>query len=125
MPEIEKGEYDEMNNHLPKLYTVKDYSTQLFYCIITNNVSGLRILLNKLEELDIGLPVVSSQIRTVGLGDTLLTYAVRYGKLDIVRFLLSVGVDSNVANYNNDTPISIAMKNSRYDIARAIMTMQR
>ncbi|KYW97086.1 ankyrin repeat domain-containing protein [Ehrlichia ruminantium] len=125
MPEIEKGEYDEMNNHLPKLYTVKDYSTQLFYCIITNNVSGLRILLNKLEELDIGLPVVSSQIRTVGVGDTLLTYAVRYGKLDIVRFLLSVGVDSNVTNYNNDTPISIAMKNSRYDIARAIMTMQR
>ncbi|GAT76473.1 hypothetical protein EHRUM1_06570 [Ehrlichia ruminantium] len=125
MPEIEKGEYDEMNNHLPKLYTVKDYSTQLFYCIITNNVSGLRILLNKLEELDIGLPIVSSQIRTVGVGDTLLTYAVRYGKLDIVRFLLSVGVDSNVTNYNNDTPISIAMKNSRYDIARAIMTMQR
>ncbi|CAI28096.1 Hypothetical protein ERGA_CDS_06440 [Ehrlichia ruminantium str. Gardel] len=125
MPEIEKGEYDEMNNHLPKLYTVKDYSTQLFYCIITNNVSGLRVLINKLEELDIGLPVVSSQIRTVGLGDTLLTYAVRYGNLDIVRFLLSVGVDSNVANYNNDTPISIAMKNSRYDIARAIMTMQR
>ncbi|GAT75516.1 ankyrin repeat-containing protein [Ehrlichia ruminantium] len=125
MPEIEKGEYDEMNNHLPKLYTVKDYGTQLFYCIITNNVSGLRILINKLEELDIGLPVISSQIRTVGLGDTLLTYAVRYGKLDIVRFLLSVGVDSNVTNYNNDTPISIAMKNSRYDIARAIMTMQR
>ena len=30
IPGIEKSEYDDMNNHLPKLYTVKDYSIQLF-----------------------------------------------------------------------------------------------
>ncbi|QGR02682.1 ankyrin repeat domain-containing protein [Ehrlichia ruminantium] len=124
MPEIEKSKYDNLNDHLPRLYTIKDYSTQLFYCIINNDVSGLRALINKLEELDVSLSAMSSQVRTVGFGDTLLTYAVKHGKLDIVRFLLSTGIDSNVANYNNDTPISIAVKNGRDDIARAIITMQ-
>ena len=84
----------------------------------------MRALINKLEELGVSLSAISSQIRVVGSGDTLLIYAVRCGKLDIVRFLLSAGIDSNIPNYNNDTPISIAVKNSWNDIARAIITMQ-
>ena len=122
--EIEKTEYDEMNNHLPKVHTVEDYYKQIFYCVINNDVSGLRSLINKLEELDINLSTILYRVRTATSGDNLLAYAVRHGKLDVVRFLLSISATSNIPNYKNETPLNIAVKNGQVDIVRTILTMQ-
>ena len=122
--EIEKSEYDEMNNHLPKMYTVEDYYPQIFYCVISDDVSGLRSLINKLEELDVSLSTVLYKVRTSASGDNLLAYAVRHGKLNIVRFLLSIGAASNIPNYNSETPLNIAIKNGQSDIVNTILTMQ-
>ena len=122
--EIESGQYDEMNSHLPIVYDLRAYYTQIFYCIMNDDISGLRALINKLEELDVSLSTILYRVRTVILGDNILAYAVRNGKLDIVRFLLSIGANSNITNYRNETPLNIAVKNGQVDIIRAILTMQ-
>lgn len=122
--EIERSKYDEMNEHLPKIYTVEDYYIQIFYCIMQSDVSGLRSLINKLQELGVSLSTILYEVRTLDVGDNLLTYAVKQKKLDIVRFLLSIGANSNVANYNNETPLSISIENGSMDIAHAILVAQ-
>ncbi|AHC39397.1 aankyrin [Ehrlichia muris AS145] len=121
---MEKSQYNEMNHHLPKIYSVEDYYIQIFYCITQNDLSGLRSLINKLQELGVSLSTILYEVRTSDVGDNLLTYAVRQRKLDIVRFLLSIGADSNFTNYNNETPLSISVRNGSIDITHAIIIAQ-
>ncbi|MGN7618588.1 MAG: ankyrin repeat domain-containing protein [Ehrlichia sp.] len=97
---------------------------RFFYCVMNSDIPGLRSLINRLEESGISLSSILYRARTATLGDNILSYAVRYGKLDIVRFLLSVGANSNITNYKNETPLSIAKKNGRVDILNAILTVQ-
>ncbi|CEI85214.1 ankyrin repeat domain-containing protein [Ehrlichia minasensis] len=122
--QIEKGEYDQMNEHLPKIYSVTDYYVQVFYCIIQNDVSGLRSLINKLQELGVSLTTILNEVRTLDVGDNLLTYAVKQKKIDIVRFLLSIGATPNFDNYDGQTPLSIAIRNRSIDIAHAILAVK-
>ncbi|RZB12394.1 ankyrin repeat domain-containing protein [Ehrlichia minasensis] len=124
MWQIEKGEYDQMNEHLPKIYSVTDYYVQVFYCIIQNDVSGLRSLINKLQELGVSLTTILNEVRTLDVGDNLLTYAVKQKKIDIVRFLLSIGATPNFDNYDGQTPLSIAIRNRSIDIAHAILAVK-
>ncbi|MCZ6902498.1 MAG: ankyrin repeat domain-containing protein [Rickettsia endosymbiont of Ixodes persulcatus] len=81
-------------------------------------------MINKLQELGVSLSTILYKVRTSDVGDNLLTYAVRQRKLDIVRFLLSIGADSNFTNYNNETPLSISVRNGSIDIAHAIIIAQ-
>ena len=119
--QVEKEKYDQMNEHLPKIYSVTDYYVQIFYCIIQNDISGLRSLINKLQELDVSLTTILNKVRTLDVGDNLLTYAVKQKKIDVVRFLLSIGATPNFANYDGQTPLSIAIRNRSIDIAHAIL----
>ncbi|WP_245800646.1 ankyrin repeat domain-containing protein [Wolbachia endosymbiont of Wuchereria bancrofti] len=118
---IYKRQYDNLNEHLPTTIFIDDYSKQLFYCIKKNNLVCLRGIINKLEEF-------GSTVREIlefrnKLGDTPLIYAVKQGKIDIIRFLLLQGANPKVVNNNFQSPIDIAIEKEQVDIINAIAEM--
>ncbi|WP_246575225.1 ankyrin repeat domain-containing protein [Neoehrlichia mikurensis] len=121
---IEVRNYDEENSHLPKVTSLNDYYEQMFYCVRDNDVSGLRAVIYKLENLGINVTTVLEDLRTQEEGDNLLLYAIREGSIDAVRFLLSIGSKPDINNDHSETPLGIAVKNKRADIVNAIVEMQ-
>ncbi|VVC38944.1 Ankyrin repeat-containing domain,Ankyrin repeat [Cinara cedri] len=118
---IYKRQYDSLNEHLPTSVFVHDYSKQLFYCIKKNNLSCLRGIMNKLEK--IGLNIEESLKLRNKLGDTPLIYAVKWGEIDMVRFLLLQGSDLNSVNYNFQSAMDIAITKKYVNIINAIAEM--
>ncbi|MBD0391052.1 ankyrin repeat domain-containing protein [Wolbachia endosymbiont of Pentalonia nigronervosa] len=118
---IYKRQYDSLNEHLPTSVFVHDYSKQLFYCIKKNNLSCLRGIMNKLEK--IGLNIEESLKFRNKLGDTPLIYAVKWGEIDMVRFLLLQGSDLNAVNYNFQSAMDIAITKKYVNIINAIAEM--
>ncbi|WP_339047923.1 hypothetical protein [Candidatus Mesenet endosymbiont of Phosphuga atrata] len=102
------------NNHLPRAVYLQDYNQQIYYCIMKNDLSGLRAIMNKLE--DIGMDdIFALQPDSV---DDLLTFAMKTGKRDIVDFLLYKGA---VFNANNSSELlSIAIRHGYFDLAESI-----
>lgn len=118
---IYKRQYDSLNEHLPTSVFVHDYSKRLFYCIKKNNLSCLRGIMNKLEK--IGLNVEELLKLRNKFGDTPLIYAVKWGEIDMVRFLLLQGSDLNSVNYNFQSAMDIAITKKYINIINAIAEM--
>ncbi|MDN5247687.1 MAG: ankyrin repeat domain-containing protein [Wolbachia endosymbiont of Tyrophagus putrescentiae] len=118
---IHKRRYDSLNEHLPTSISVYDYSKQLFYCVKKSDLLCLRGVMNKLEKL--GLSTAEILKFRNKLGDTPLIYAVKYGELEVVRFFLLLGADSDVVNYDLKSAIDIAIIKKRVDIINAIAEM--
>ena len=43
-------------------------------------------------------------------GNTILHYAAKTSSLDVIKILLSYGIDKNVQNVSGDTPYTIALR---------------
>ncbi|GHM59553.1 MAG: hypothetical protein sL5_05460 [Candidatus Mesenet longicola] len=106
------------NNHLPRAIYLQDYNQQIYYCIIENDLSGLRAIVNKLE--DIGMDDIFA-LQPDSIHD-LLTFAMKTGKRDIVNFLLYKGA---VFNANNSSELlSIAIQHGYFDLAESIKSIR-
>ncbi|KJV69077.1 ankyrin repeat domain-containing protein [Candidatus Neoehrlichia procyonis] len=121
---IEVDSYDQNNSHLPRVASLHDYYQQAFYCVNDNDVSGLRAVIYKLENLGVNVTTILEDLRTQDRGDNLLLYAIRKGNIDVVRFLLSLGSGIGVNNYQSETPLGIAVQSDRTDIIDAVIEMQ-
>ena len=118
---IYRKKYNQENTHLPEAVFLKDYKKQLLYCIATNDIPGMRALIEKLRI------IMNAESKTDALyavntvsGDSLLMFAVKQQKLDAVRFLLAEGSDPHQPNNEGITPLDIAIKDRRTDIINAI-----
>ncbi|XGA08689.1 MAG: hypothetical protein U0X86_000986 [Wolbachia endosymbiont of Xenopsylla cheopis] len=108
------------NNHLPRAVYLQDYNQQIYYCIMKNDLSGLRAIVNKLE--DIGMAIDNVFALQSDSVDDLLTFAMRTGKRDIVNFLLYKGA---VFNANNSSELlSIAIQHGYFDLAESIKSIR-
>ncbi|WP_339045199.1 hypothetical protein [Candidatus Mesenet endosymbiont of Agriotes lineatus] len=104
------------NNHLPRAVYLQDYNKQIYYCIIKGDLSGLRAIVNKLEDTGMAIDDVFA-LQPDSVHD-LLTFAMKTGKRDIVDFLLYKGA---VLNINNSSELlSIAIQHGYFDLADSI-----
>ena len=114
---------DGENIHLPYVQSVEDLYKHAFYCAIANNVLGLHALIGELRTLGEELDFVLEELRTKD-GDNLLLQAVKNGSIDVVRYLLSIGAEVDVADSQGNTPIDIAVSMGDIAIVNSIAEMQ-
>lgn len=75
--------YDSQNHHLPIAMYESDYDAATFQAAMTNNVNGLRAMLNAGRNIAMRSPQ----------GESLVQVATRYGAHDCLRLLLARGAD--------------------------------
>lgn len=108
------------NNHLPRIVYLQDYNQQIYYCIIKNDLSGLRAIINKLE----GIGMTADDILTLkpDLVHDLLTFAMKTGKRNIVDFLLYKGAVFSADS--SDELLSAAIQYGYFDLADSIINVR-
>lgn len=104
------------NNHLPRAVYLQDYSKQIYYCIVKDDLSGLRVIMSKLE--DIGMTMNDVFALKPDSAHDLLTLAMKTGKRDIVDFLLYKGAVFSADNSNE--LLSAATQYGYFDLADLI-----
>ena len=114
---------DGENAHLPGVLSVEDLYKQAFYCATVNNVVGLHALIGELRTFGEKLDFVLEELRTKD-GNNLLLQAVKNGSIDVVRYLLSIGAEVDVADSSGDTPIDIAVSLGDITMVNSIAEMQ-
>ena len=78
--------------------------------------NGVSIALEKNNKL-----MISNIVKYAGeladiQGNTVLHYAAKSSSVDVIKTLLSFGIDKNVKNVSGDTPYTIAVRWKRSDI---------
>ena len=118
-PLLELEEYGEENSHLPSFQTMEELYKNAFYCVASNDLPGLMAVLRAVTLTGDSVKYVLEDLRTKD-GDNLLIHAVKNNALDVVRYLLTLGVDIDVKNKSGDTPLSIAISTGNTEIINAI-----
>ncbi|CAL7963422.1 hypothetical protein MIDIC_50070 [Alphaproteobacteria bacterium] len=112
-PAINKKNYGGDNQHLPKVFYQKEYSTLLFGAIINDNLSAVKALLERGAEIDVW---------EVSTGYTPLMYAIHHNKLRIVRYLVMRGVNVNKTTLDGKTPLHIAAMNNNFCMLKVLLS---
>lgn len=73
-------------------------------------------LIKKMDELD-------NLEQTDREGRTLLAYAAFYGRLDLLKYLVSRGANINAADRNGYTPIHGAVQEQRMDVIQYLLSL--
>jgi hypothetical protein len=98
--------YSVENNHIPPALYLDDYKKLVFYAILHSNIAALDSLLDTLDSDEL----ITSE------GDNILIFAVKYGKIDVVRSLVTRGFDVRKANFVGVNAFELAEKAGRIDI---------
>jgi len=115
MPEaIYKKQYEEGNQHLPKVVYESDYDGLLFGCIESGDSDALRSVIIQGRSLE---------VRNRD-GDTPLLYATLIGNVDAARILLEHGADVDAQNLKNGVnALQIAAFIGSEELARLLLEM--
>ena len=79
-----------------------------------------------LEEVVVQSPSPGSDVklninRRLPSGETLLTGAIQQTNVEIVKYLIASGTDTNISNKNGETPLNIAIRSNNCDMVSAIL----
>ena len=95
-------------------------SNRVFNIIDTNNILGLRTLLE--DGLDPNIRNHSLYIGEEGR-ETALMYATTFGHIDIVRLLLEYNADPNIKDYEGETALAMATHGTLLDNEDIVKTL--
>jgi ankyrin repeat protein len=109
---VYKREYSYQNRHLPRRVIQSDYDQKFFGAAMDDNMTALRALSPRITSVDM----------QDNNGATPLIFAVRYGRMDAVRYLLANGADPNLPDNHGFTPLHHAFFADRPDIIHALRT---
>jgi|GEM_PF-1432935 len=113
-PNINKDQYGENNQHLPKRFYKDEYSALLFVAAVQEDIGAMKALLEK------GADINATDTRN---GYTPLMYATRENKPQSVRYLLVRGAHYNARAMNGKTALHIAAIKGYLDIMRALLSV--
>lgn len=92
-------------------------SEQIWSLIRDHNVQGLQRCLDCLHPISANFPTTTNFST-----HTLLTYAIVYGTLEMVRMFIDAGVDVNQREIKyNDTPLMLACRRCDIDVVRLLL----
>ena len=107
-------------NHIPADEKVKSWETPLV-AAVTNDREDMALHLLSLagseQDLDLG--------RTLFEGNTLLHYAAQKGHTRVVEMLLHLGAPAHMVAEDGHTPLSVAIDNLKFFVARVILNDYR
>lgn len=98
---------NEKNSHLPKTVYIKEYSQLMFSAIDKEDIGALRALVSN------GADINSKIIAT---GYSTAMYAVKHGKIRALRYLITKGVNLNLADNTGKTPLHLAISEGKVNI---------
>lgn len=91
----------------------------LFVSALKNNINGpfqeIKIMIEMFKELGADLNAKDSD------GDTILCKSIEEEKIDIIKFLIELGIDVNRCNKNNEIPLELAYKNKNENIISLLL----
>ncbi|GFZ81650.1 hypothetical protein RLOatenuis_2540 [Rickettsiales bacterium] len=105
-PILSHKTYSAENSHISPAFYPDDYKKLVFYAILHNNIAVLDSLL---DMLDIDELITAE-------GGNMLIFAVKHGKIDVVRSLVARGFDVRQTNSAGVSAFDLAEKTGRIDI---------
>ena len=105
-PILSHKTYSAENSHISPAFYLDDYKKLVFYAILHNNIAVLDSLLDMLN-ID---ELITAE------GGNMLIFAVKHGKIDVVRSLVARGFDVRQTNSAGVSAFDLAEKTGRIDI---------